>query len=94
MSDDLDDFIHSELERLGTLLASQRLSAGDTRLWAIATLTEAAYCLRAVRAAGLMAASDILTLLADSAEVVFSDPAEPVKVITSLMKTEKEGKPN
>jgi hypothetical protein len=32
--------------------------------------------------------------MADSAEVVFSDPAEPVKVITSLLKTDKEGKPN
>ena len=63
-------------------------------MWAIALLTETAYCLRAVRAAGLMAAEDVLALMADSAEVVFSDPAEPVKVITSLLKTDKEGKPN
>ncbi len=94
MSDELTDFVNRELDRLGTQLASDRLSAGDTRLWAIATLTEAAYCLRAVRAAGLMAEVDVLTLMAEAAEVVFSDPAEPVKVITSLMKTEKEGKPN
>lgn len=75
-------------------LASERLSAGDTRLWAIATLTEAAYCLRAVRAAKLMPEDYVLGLLIEAAELALSDPAEPVKVITSLLKTDTEGKPN
>lgn len=52
MSDDAA--VKAELDRLGALLESQRMSARDTRLWSIATLTEAAYCLRAVRAAGLL----------------------------------------
>ena len=94
MSVELTAFINRELDRLGMQLASERLTAGDTRLWAIATLTEAAYCLRAVRAAGLMAEDDVLALLTDAAEVAFTDPAEPVKVISSLMKSDKEGKPN
>lgn len=94
MSDQLEAFVNSELARLGTQLASQRLSAGDTRLWAIATLTEAAYCLRAVRAAGLMAEDDVLALMMDAAEVAFTDPSGPVKVISSLMKSDTEGKPN
>jgi hypothetical protein len=94
MSDDLDDFIHSELERLGTLLASQRMSAGDTRLWAIALLTETAYCLRAVRAASIMRECDIVTLLADAADVIFSDPEHPVRVVQGSAGSAKEGKPN
>lgn len=94
MSEQLDAFIARELDRLSTQLAAERLSAGDTRLWGVAVLTEAAYCLRAVRAAGLMAPEDVLALMTDAAEIVFSDPAEPVKVITSLVKIEKEGKPN
>jgi hypothetical protein len=93
MSDELTALISAELDVLATQLASQRMSAGDTRLWAVATLTEAAYCLRAVRAAGLMAASDVVLLLADAAEVVFTDPSTPVQVVQSLGR-DKEGKPN
>ena len=94
MSDELTDFVNRELDRLGTQLASDRLSAGDTRLWAIATLTEAAYCLRAVRSAGLMSEADILVILCDASEVVFSEPSHPVQVIQGHYGPEKEGKPN
>ncbi len=94
MSEDLESLIQSELDRLGTQLASQRMSAGDTRLWALATLTEAAYCLRAVRAAGLMPESEILVILCDASEIVFSEPARPVQIIRGHYGPEQEGKPN
>lgn len=94
MSDDLDEQIRAELDRLALQLESQRMSAGDTCPWAIATLTEAAYCLRAVRAAGLMSEGEILVILSDAAEVVFSEPARPVRVIRGCYGPEQEGKPN
>jgi hypothetical protein len=93
MSDALVEFISHELDVLGTQLAAQRMSAGDTRLWAIATLTEAAYCLRAVRATGLLPVEDVRALLADATEVVFSDPSTPVQVVHSFGR-DTEGKPN
>lgn len=94
VSDVLTEVVSKELDRIGAELASYRMSAGDTRLWAIATLTEAAYCLRAVRAAGLLTAYDVSMLMIDAADVAFSEPANPVKIVQSVGKTDTEGKPN
>lgn len=94
MSGALEALVSKELDRLGMQFASQRMSVSDTRLWAIAALTESAYCLRAVRAAGLLSANDVLSLMLDATEVALGEPGRPVRVVQSLGSPDMEGKPN
>lgn len=89
--DEQREYARAEPERLGMILGSTRLASKDSRLWAIACLTEAAYSLRAVRSAGVMSTETVIEFLLECADVALSEPEHPVQIVYS---SEKEGEPN